>query len=328
MMDIEAEVLDALGGLLPGARVVHREALGERVERLVIVGESGESMRVVVKRVAPGGGWVGQATQDERMRAYRLATGGILRALPRGVDAAVLRAVPVGEGAALVQRDVSDALLAQGASYAPEQAVACLTALAQVHSTFCGFPARLTADLGLCVLGSWLTLYAPATIERAPSIPASEAAAIRSGWQAFAEAAPEAWDVLRALLDDPAPLVRGLRECSDTIAHGEATPTQLAVDNERVTLLGWGQALRAPGAIDFGTFLVGSAGRLPLHREEAIEVYRAERERLGRLPASGERWDHELALGLVAGLLRYGWQLDDETRAGWTTVIDPARYWH
>lgn len=285
-------------------------ATGATLERLILPGTLDGAVRYVVKRLQPRGDWIGRATNDERTREYRLATGGIYPALPSGISTAVVGAVEVPNGAALIMHDVAPVLVPPGDDpISEEQLVRSLQALARLHSTFYSFPARLLAGLGLCTPSNWLTLLAPSTAEReaatAPRDPVTPH--ILPGWDAFARLVPDAWAVVGPLLADPMPLVRGLRECPDTLVHGDAKVGNLGFTGEQVILLDWSLTLRAPGALDLGWYLAVNSARLPIPRAAAIEVYRAAREEHGRLPATGEQWERELALSLLAGTLRLGW---------------------
>ncbi|HYI15409.1 MAG TPA: phosphotransferase [Thermomicrobiales bacterium] len=285
-------------------------ATGASLERLVLPGTLEGAVRYVVKRLQPRGDWIGRATNDERMREYRLATGGIYKALPAGIGTAVAGSVELPGGAALIMHDVAPALIPPGDDpISDEQLTRSLQALARLHSTFYGFPARLLAGLGLCTPMHWLTLLAPSTAEReAATIPPDPVTPhILPGWEAFARLVPDAWVVVRPLLADPMPLVRGLRECPDTFLHGDAKCGNLGFSGEQVILLDWSLALRAPGALDLGWYLAVNSARLPIPRETAIEIYRVARAEHGRLPVTGEQWERELALSLLAGTLRLGW---------------------
>ena len=285
-------------------------ATGASLERLVLPGTLEGTVRYVIKRLQPRGDWIGRATNDERMREYRLAAGGIYRAMPVGVGTAVAGAVELPGGAALVMHDVALALVPPGDNpIGEEQVTRSLQALARLHSTFYSFPARLMAGLGLCTSTHWLTLLSPSTAEREDGMTPRDPVTphIIPGWDAFARLAPDAWDIIGPLLADPMPLVRALRACPDTLVHGDAKLGNLAFSGEQVILLDWSQTLRVPGALDLGWYLAVNSARLPISRAAAIEVYRAAREEYGRLPAAGEHWERELALSLLAGTLRLGW---------------------
>lgn len=286
-------------------------ATGASLERLVLPGTLEGAARYVVKRLRPRGDWIGRATNDERMREYRLAVGGIYRALPAGVGTAVTGAVELEDGgAALIMHDIAPALVPPGDEPITEEQLALsLRALARMHAAFYGFPAKLMAGLGLCVPMHWLTLLAPATAvrEAGTTPPDPVTPHIQPGWDAFARLVPDAWAVVAPLQSDPMPVVHGLRACPDTFVHGDVKAGNLAFNGEQVILLDWSQTLRAPGALDLGWYLAVNSARLPASRETAIEVYRAARAEFGRLPAAGEQWDRELALALLAGTLRLGW---------------------
>lgn len=320
-------------------------ATNAQLERIVLGDDSGQSTSYVVKRLTPHGDWIGRATHDTRVREHQLAVGGIYRSLPEGLGTAVLASLPLASGGfALLMQDIGASLVPPGDDpLTAEQLTESLRALARLHSTFYGFPARLTSGLGLCTTGHWLALLTPATAAReadtSPRDPVTPH--LVPGWEAFARLAPEAWAVLEPLLADPAPVVAALRACPDTIVHGDAKAGNLAFDGERVLMLDWSQTLRAPGALDLGWYLAVNSARLPLPRDDAIAIYRNERARLGRLPSDGALWERELALGLLGGALRLGWAKalgassdDPTTRAReqaeldfWASAALDARRW-
>jgi aminoglycoside phosphotransferase (APT) family kinase protein len=298
-------------------------ATGATLERLTLPATLDGSNRYVIKRLRPRGDWIARATNDERMREYRLLRGGMYRALPNEIGTAIVGGVELaGGGAALVMHDVSTALVPPGDDPLSEQQLTrSLRALARLHASFYGFPARLMAGLNLCILPHWLTLLSPATAEREVTTEPRDAITplIVPGWEAFARLVPDAWAVVEPLLADPLPVVIALRQSPDTFVHGDAKAGNLGFTREQVILLDWSLTLRAPGALDLGWYLAVNSARLPAPRETAIEIYRAAREKHGRLPASGEPWERELALSLLAGTLRLGW-----AKALGATSDDPA----
>jgi hypothetical protein len=283
------------------------------VERLVLTEAHGERATYVIKRLRPLGDWIARATRDDRMREYQFAASAIPSALPAGTGGAVMHAAMLaGGGAALIMRDVSDHLApADDERFTLAQTTRAIESLARLHSTFYGFPARLMSGIGLCTLGNWLTLFAPSTGQREAATAATNSvpAMLLPGWDAFARLAPDAWGVLEPLLEDPQPVVAALRACPDTLIHGDVEARHLAFDGDRTILLDWSLCARAPGGIDLGWFLAVNSAKLSVQRDEAIEMYRAERERLRRLPARGEQWERELALSLLTGAMRLGWAM-------------------
>lgn len=298
-------------------------ATGARLERIIVSDDTGRESRYVVKRLRPLGDWIQRATGDTRVREHQIAAGGLFGSLPEGLATPVLGSLSLTDGGyALVMRDLTDVLVPPGdAPLAATQLEASLAALARLHSTFVGFPARLTTGLGLSTLSHWLTLLAPATADReaatTPRDPVTRH--LRAGWETFARLQPEAWAVVEPLLERPEPLVAALRDLPATVLHGDAKAGNLGFDDGQVLLLDWGLSLRGPGALDLGWYLAVNSARLPTPRDAAIERYRAEREQLGRLPADGAAWQRELALGLLAGTVRLGW-----AKALGATSDDPA----
>jgi hypothetical protein len=286
-------------------------ATGARLERVTVSDDAGRQSCYVIKRLRPLGDWIARATGDTRVREHQIAAGGLYAALPRELTTPVLGSLELADGGyALIMRDLSAALVPSGDEpLTVEQLAASLRALARLHTAFFGFPARLTSGLGLCPLGLWLTLLAPKTGEREADVMPLDPVTplLRPGWEAFARLQPAAWQALERLLGEPAPLVAALRHLPSTILHGDPKAGNLAFEDGSVLLLDWGLAVRGPGALDLGWYLAVNSAKLPLARDEAIELYRAERELLSRLPASGEIWDRELALGLLAGTIRLGW---------------------
>lgn len=255
-----------------------------------------------IRRLRPSGDWIARATSDERMRAYQIASSGVLRSLPAGVGTAVVDAVALPVGAAVIEQVLPDT---------PPALEPLLVGLARLHSAFVGFPVRLTAELGLSPLAAWLTLYTPATLQRHPGAPAE----IAEGWDALQARMPSMWARLEPTFGSSTVMVEALRTCPATILHGNAIPGNVAATGDGVVLGDWSQAVRGPGALDLGVVLAGHADVVSGRLSEAIEVYRAERGRVGRLPASGEAWERELRLGLIAGLMRSGWRLGDDMTA-------------
>lgn len=315
-----------------------------RIERLTVPSSTGCPTRYVIKRLQPLDGWIARATRDDRMREHQLAASAIPSAFPAGIGHAILHsALLESGGVAIIMRDVSSSLASSGDGIlTAEQATRLLESLARLHSTFYGFPARLLSSIGLCPLGAWLTLFRPSKSLREPSAPTgSVPAMLIPGWQSFARLAPGAWSIIEPLLENPQPLVSALRDCPDTLLHGDVEARHVAFDEDRIILLDWSLCTRAPAALDLAWFLANSATALQLQIDDAIEIYRAERARLRRLPATGEQWERELALALLAGTMRIGWALalgtesdDDTVRArslsslGWwaTAAIDGLRW--
>jgi Ser/Thr protein kinase RdoA (MazF antagonist) len=294
-------------------------ATGAVLERIVVGGAS-----YVLKYLTPLGDWLQRATDDRLMREYTLATSGLFQRLPPGTGTAVERAATTSDGGAtLLMRDLTGSVLPAGdVLLTSEQLRVALVGLSRLHAAFAGFSAEQAQTLGLVELERWLTPLSPRTARREQSrVPRDHVTPrILPGWAAFADLAPDAWAMIEPLLDDPTPLAEALRRFPMTLVHGDVKSTNLAVVDDRLILLDWSTTTRGPGALDLAWFLCINAGKLPVPKGEAIELYRAERERLGVFTATGDAWERELALALLTSTMRLGWM-----KALGATSGDPAR---
>jgi Ser/Thr protein kinase RdoA (MazF antagonist) len=314
----ERAVADAQRAVLD----VEDSATGAALERIQVL-ERGTTTSYVVKRISPLGDWLARATDDRQMREYQLAVGGIFAELPAGVASATIGAARTRDGAVILMRDVSHGLpRTRDTLLTDEQVRRTMQALASVHSTCRDLPNKRAASLGLNTLERWLTPLAPRTARREEDRAPRDGVTplILPGWAAFAALAPDAWRIIEPLLDDPVPLARLLRRFPATLVHGDAKATNVAVEDDCVVFLDWSTTTAGPGALDVAWYVCINALRLPFPRDDAIEIYRAERERLGQLCTSGESWQRELRLALLTSTMRLGWQ-----KALGATIGDPVR---
>ena len=281
------------------------------LERIVIHDADGRMARYVVKRLTPLGDWLARATADRHMREHQLAASELFNNLPDGVGVASLGSVLLADGrAALLMRDVAQQIPAAGnSSLTRAQLRLAMNGLARLHTHFAGMSAARTAPLGLQSLESWLTPLAPRTARREAShVPRDRfTPLILPGWRAFAALAPDAWALIEPLLDDPTPLANALRQLPATLVHGDTKATNLAFEGQTLSLLDWSTTTVGPGALDPAWFVCINAARLPIMQTDVLELYRAERARLGTLPANGAAWQRELALALLTSTMRLGW---------------------
>ncbi|HRA30601.1 MAG TPA: hypothetical protein PL172_01640 [Thermomicrobiales bacterium] len=289
-MIIEPELAAAIAAHHPEASIeATRDEWGNL--RLVVRDDQGKETRYVAEVVPPD-------AMEWRRRELRVVQSGLLRALPAGIEAGLRDVITTAAGDQLallldIPRASDDALDV-------DMVRAVLVALARMHSAFAGFPARLTSGLKLLPMGQWLTMSNPAS---------DVSLSMKDGWSAFARDMPSAWDIIARFFDNPAPLVDALRDCQPTIIQGLPTPAMVSFRVNAVVFHDWWLLVRGPGALDLGAFVVAGWPTRDLGVAGCVEIYRAERARLGRLPADGERWERELALGLLAGVLRGGYDL-------------------
>lgn len=279
------------------------------IERVTIQTPDG-TCAYVVKRIRPLGDWLARATDDRMMREHQVARSGVFARMPAGVASATLATTEIAGGAAIIMRDVTSGLIGSGdALLTPQQLRISIAGLVRMHEAFLGIAPELSEAFGYNRMETWLTPLSPATARREELQPERDpfTPLIDPGWAAFAELAPEAWEIVGTLLEDPSPLAAIIRTMPATLVHGDVKAANFAVEDGTLVLFDWSTTTAGPGALDLAWYLCMNAHKLPCSKTEVIELYRAERARTGILPATGAEWERELALALLTSPMRLGW---------------------
>jgi hypothetical protein len=248
----------------------------------------------IAKRVVPGGDWLGRATGGRAITA-ELWTAGALQRLPASIETGIVAVEPEGDGWRILMRDLSDALVAPEGPISRERHREVMAAAAALHAAFRGerFEGAITLEAHLGISSPAL---AQAEREGSDIIPKQ----LEVAWEAFAEAADD--DVAAAILAslrDPRPLARALRAGGTTLVHGDLRDDNLGFADGRVVLLDWDLAGEGTAALEVAWYLCHDAWRTQATREELIEDFLAAED--------GAVSEHDLDLGLIAGLQLYGW---------------------
>jgi len=314
-------VASSLDELLAGSteRIQFRSEDGKSqapMERVVIGGES-----FVVKHLHVDDDWLARGYGDLGCHPLTAWRSGLLDSLPPCIDHAVVGAAGGlgrnGWGAALLMRDVSAWLVAEGDPPVPlDQHRRFLHNMAALHARFAGFsdtigltpPAHRWLAFGLDMIA--------AEVERGEAAVPRIAA---EGWARFPErAAGDVAAVVDHLRHDPAPLTRALETTPATLVHGDWKLGNLGTAPGEVTiLLDWQSPGQGPGAADLGWYLALNAARLPETKEEAIAAYH------GSLVSQGVDtagwWERQLGLCLLGTVVLFGWEkaLGDPVELGW-----------
>ncbi len=284
----------------PGARALPLEHGGNSGAGLLrVVGDTGEPL--VVKRLTPGEDWLGRVTDDDG-RTGRLWTSGALAELEDVLDVAIVSATFADSAWWVVMRDVSATLVGDGARLDRATARQVLDAAATMHRRFRGRP-----PAGTATLEARLGMSSPAVSERERAAPDLLPKQFELAWEAFAAEVPEdVADPVLALVDDPAPLARALRAAAPvTLLHGDLRDDNLGFADGRVVLLDWDLATAGTPTVDFAWFLVQDAWRIDATHDELEQDFRA---------AEGDLAEAEVELGLLSGLVQYGWVLGHSAR--------------
>lgn len=316
--DDEAELVKLLRALLPDGwdETCVRAPLSTtdsstqaRLERIsATVGD--QCYCFVVKRLTRLGDWLARATDDRLIREHAINAAGIFTRLPPAVASATLASTTTRDGAIVIMRDLTDNLLPSGEQpLNGDQVRRIMRGLASMHSALAGFPADLAERGGLNRLSAWLTPLSHATARREATQPHRDpfTPLIDPGWAGYAQIAPESWDIIGPLLENPQPVVDALGQFPRTLVHGDVKTGNMALDGDTLVLFDWSTTTVGPGALDLAWFLCINAFRLPCSKADVIEIYRQERAAQGVLAAAGDAWERELALAMLTSPMRLGW---------------------
>lgn len=308
MFESVAALLDAHG--LAGVDEVpftHTGFSGATLTRLV----RDDGRAFVLKRMSIGRDWIMRETDDVACREAAFADERV--DLGAGVRTPAVGTARDGSGYALLMRDISPELLPAGMISAA-RLDAILAGMAALHS----HPAP--AQVPWCDLTRRLTLLTAATARVAEAYGAPVARDILDGWRLFDEhATAGARGIVRALIADPAPLVRALERSPAAFLHGDLKFDNIGLDDGgRMWLIDWAMPLVAAPAVDLGWFLAINSRRLPVPLDDLMLQYA---DAAGMTADLRARHD---ALTVLCGLLLRGWRKALDAAAG-----EPAelRWW-
>ena len=263
---------------------------GNRIDRLLLA----DGRALIAKRIVPGSDWLGRATRDPGREAL-LYTEGAFARMPAQLDPGTIAAEREGDAWWVVMRDVSAELLDDATPLTREQNRFVLGAATAMWQEFWDDPPPSAG-----ALAHRFEAMSPVTAERERDAPDVLPKQIEAAWEAFAEAVDS--DVGGAVLElnaAPARLAAALERCGTTLIHGDLRDENIGLPPGRLVLLDWGLATRGHPAVDLGWYMVHDVWRIEATHDEVVEDFRR---------ALGERDDPQaLDLGLVAGLVMYGW---------------------
>jgi hypothetical protein len=248
----------------------------------------------IAKRVVAGGDWLGRAAGGGAVTPD-LWRAGVLQRLPAVIDTAIVDVESDGDGWRILMHDRSTALLGDRDRVSRARHREIMAAAAALHGTFRG-----EAPEGAVTLERHLALASPAVAEAerdgSDLLPKQFGAA----WEAFGDAVDD--DVTQAVLgylDDPSALAAAMAANGTTLLHGDLRDDNLGFAGGRVVLLDWDLATAGPPALEVAWYLCHDAWRTDAtHDEMLADFLEAEDGAVG---------EHDLDLGLIAGLVLYGW---------------------
>lgn len=277
--------------------VEHQEVLastgwsGARLERAVLR----DGRKVVAKRLAPGGDWLGRQSGDRGREA--LLQRDLLHRLPPEIDTAVIATVEQEDGWWLVMRDVSDELLDMTRPITRDEHRLTMRAANAMWSEFWGeeVPHVMSQANRLHLCSTEMSRRERDGLDLLPK-------QFESAWEAFAEEVePDVARAVIACVEDPRQLATRLEPHGSTLLHGDIRDEQMGFPGGRLLLLDWGVATQGHPAVELAWYMCHCAWRIAATHDQIVEDFRR---------ARGDADDPEaLALGLFCGLVQYGWIL-------------------
>ena len=290
---------------------------GSAFERVVIDGES-----LIVKHVHIDDDWTMRFNGDVGCHPAQVWRAGLMDVVPHRIDHGVIGVATGlgrnGWGAAILMRDLSDAMVPPGDTpLSPEQHATFLDDLAALSARLWEW----TDDVGLVPLSSRWSWFNPASlsIEAENGWPDPVPRIAADGWERFTGLVPaRVLTVIDELRRDPSSLVDAAGTTPLTFLHGDWKLGNVGLGSDgRTVLIDWTYPGEGPCCFDLAWYLALNRVRIPEGKEEAIARFRRSLEGHG-IDTNG--WfDRQLALCLLGGLVIFGWEkaLGDEGELGW-----------
>ena len=294
-----AELLERLG-----AGYVTVLSHGGNSGAALLRAHSNDGTSFVLKRVsAAGADWLARATRDTGRTAELYAAGAFDR-MPASIGHGIVDAEQSTDAAWIAMRDVTDVLLPAGAQLSREDSARILAAAADLHRAF-----RNRVPAGAAELVDRIGMSGPAVAEAERPNPDLLPKQFEQGWDALAELAPN--DVSEPVLDltqRPAVLADALQNAygGATLIHGDLRGDNLGFDGDRLVLIDWDLATAGTPTVEFAWYLAHSARR--------IDASHADIEADHRAAQGAELPDAEIELGILSGLVQYGWRIAHSAR--------------
>lgn len=288
-------------------------------ERVWIDGEP-----LLVKHLHLDEDFIGRTSGDLGCRPLRAWAAGLYDVVPERIDHAVVGVAQGdgrnGWGAALLLRDVGDALASTGEGRFTEAE----------HAAFLGGIAAMCAatwgwedDLDLLPYPGRWQFFSEAMIEgeRGLGFPERVPEIAAEGWGRFFDRAPApVAEGVRALWHDVTPLADALAATPSCFLHGDWKNGNIGLGADgRVVLIDWVYLGAGPPCHELGWYLALNRDLIPADRgkEDVIAEFRAALEAAGVVTDGW--WQRQLTLALLGTVVQFGWEkaFGDDAELGW-----------
>jgi Phosphotransferase enzyme family len=300
---------------------------GAQFERVEMNGQN-----YVLKHLDLRDDWTMRAVGDLGCGTLRLWTAGLLDQLPACFRQPIMGVAsdpsvwPPGQATSILMEDVGAFLVPPGDDpISLVQHLSFIDHMAALHAHF--WEAGAIIDIippenRLLELSPWLPLAEGelGSIHLVPRL-------VGEGWELLGSVAPRLAEIVLPLAWDPSRLACALASTPTTLVHGNWKLGNLGTDDDgRTVLIDWENPGRGSGCAELAWYLAINAARLPCSREETIDTYRVSLEARGI--ATDGWWDRQIALGLLAGIVWFGWEKAfggwGEELAWWTERAEDA----
>ena len=290
--ELSPALLERIGHGATRSALAHGGNSGAALERVKLA----DGTRLIAKRIGPDADWLGRITRD-RGRTALLWEAGAFERMPAQLDHGIEDVLRDGDGWWVVMRDLSATFLADDRRLTHAESRRILDAAAAMHAAFAGGE----PPDGAVALEHRLGMSSPrvADVERAgPDLLPKQ---LEAAWDAFADSMPQQIaDEILAAAQDPAPLAAALRDAGPvTLLHGDLRDDNLGLADDRIVLLDWDLATAGTPTVEFAWYLCHDAWRVDATHDQLEGDFRAAEGRL--------LTEREVELGLLTGLVQYGW---------------------
>jgi thiamine kinase-like enzyme len=140
-----------------------------------------------------------------------------------------------------------------------------------------------------------------------------------TGWERFHDAVPsEVSKLVRALHEDPAPLVTACDALPQTLLHNDVKIANIAIEGDTLWLFDWALAGIGPVGLELGWLLCVNSTRMPWTLDEALARCAAHLSAALGARFDAVSWERQRAVAYVSGLIMFGWaKVDSPDELDW-----------